>query len=109
MASESDAAPGRSLPPVRTSALQVDVRAMAHAATAHANEAFNPKTPKPSAPRPRVQQTTLGALAASLKGSDPVDENAFDPKAFLQRAGSRVPKRTGAGLAGAALRKLRRA
>ena len=109
MASESDAVPGRSLPPVKTSALQVDARAMARAATAHANEAFNPKAPKPSAPRQRVQQTTLGALAASLKGSDLVDENAFDPKAFLQRTGPRVPERTGAGLAGAALRKLGRA
>ncbi len=100
-----DAAPDRSLPPIRSSALQVGVRATARAATVHASEAYDPKVIKPTPPPARVEETTLGALAARMKRA-PVDENEFDPSVYLRRTAVRAPRPTGAGLAAAALKRL---
>lgn len=108
MDSASDTAPDHTLPPVRSSALQVKTRAIARGVTRRVNEVVSP-APKPQAP-PRevpVVSTTLGALAARIKGG--LDEGQdFDPAAYLRRTGAQTQRHTGAGLAGAALKKLRK-
>lgn len=108
MEPNADSAPDRSLPPVKSSALQVNARQTAAAATRHASESFDPDAPKPSPPPPSVERTTLGALVARMKGTS-MDENAFDPGAYVRRTGGQAQRATGAGLAGAALRKLGKA
>lgn len=99
------AAPGHNLPPIKSSTLHVNARAMARAVTAHANEAREPKVVNPSPPVVSVEETTLGALTERIKGAA-VEENAFDPREYVRRTGAQTPRRTGAGLAAAALKKL---
>jgi hypothetical protein len=108
MEPSADAAPDRSLPPVKSSTLQVSARKTAAAATRHASEAFDPTVPKPTPPPQRVERTTLGALMARMKVTS-MDENEFDPAAYVRRTGGQTQRTMGAGLAGAALRKLGKA
>lgn len=101
----SDTAPGHSLPAIKSSTLQVAVRKTARAATVHASAAFDPEPARPIHAPVRLEETTLGALAARI-GAEPVDENVFDPAAYLRRTSAQIPRSTGAGLAGAALKHL---
>ena len=82
--------------------LQVNARNTARAATVCANESF---APKPTSQAPQSEETTFGALAARVHGELEAGQ-PFDPGVYLRESAGYVERRTGASLAGAAIKKL---
>lgn len=106
MESTSDNAPDRALPPIKSSSLQRNAHLTARAAAVHASEAFDPKPRQQPVPRPaRRVETTLGALSAQLS-EGLLEEQEFDPAAYLRQTTQTGVPRTGASLAAAALKRL---
>jgi len=104
-----DGPPNTSLPKLTASneRMRTDARAIARrgAATAGITEhTRRPAPPRAAAPRPSPKKTTLGALAEALAGGEALPDSAqeFNPSNYLREHTS-APKRTGSGLAGAAL------
>ena len=105
-----DGPPNTALPKLSASneRLRTNVHAIARrgAVTAGVTEDVRRPAPPARAPRPKTgpKKTTLGALSEALSGGEalPDADNEFNPSSYL-REHTTEHKRTGAGLASAAL------